>query len=148
MPFPLSRRAEIACKPASNAALVMGGISERLRDAGCENVRVVGDRIYFAGPKWKKRQGHLGMITEGEVKISTKGGRLVVSYSLRFKGLLMLTAAFAMLGLWMLNPWGVAPPFLSPLFWVPVSWLLGQVGSYIQTTVDFSRLMKRALKGD
>lgn len=149
MPFPLSRRAKIVCNPASDAALLMGDISERLREAGCEDVQLAGDRVYFAGPKGKDRRQLLRLIDEGEVKISTKDGRLVVSYSLRFKGLLILTAAFALLGLGLLHPaaFGLSS-FSSFLFLVSGSWVLGQVVAYIQAADGFARLVKHALKAD
>lgn len=146
MPFPLSRRAKIACKPASDALLLMGGISEELLKAGLQNVRVEADRIYFVGPKGVHE--HFGLIDNGEVKISTKGGRLVVSYSLRFKGLLSLTAAFAMFGLALFSPADNPLRFSGFLFLLSGSWVLGQVSAYIQAADGFARLMKRALKGD
>ncbi|HKG12406.1 MAG TPA: hypothetical protein VKB12_03680, partial [Pyrinomonadaceae bacterium] len=98
MPFPLSRRGEIACNPASSVAVVLAGISEELRKAGLQNVQARGDRVYFGGTKSKGRRTYMGLIDEGELKISRKGGGLAVSYRLRFRGLLMVTVVSAVMG--------------------------------------------------
>lgn len=147
MPFPLSRRGEIACNPASSAALVLDGISEELRKAGLQNVRVRGERVYFDGTKSKGRKAYMGLIEEGEVKISGKGGGLAVAYSLRFRGLLMVTVVSAVMGfgLFDLTTGMLSSP--PPLFWVAALWLLTIVGDYVQTSLDFTSLIRRALKG-
>ena len=69
MPFPLSRRGTIPCNPASSVAVVLVGISEELRKAELQNVRVRGDRVYFGGTKATGRRIYMGLIEEGEVKI-------------------------------------------------------------------------------
>jgi hypothetical protein len=147
MPFPLSRRGEFACNPASSAAVVLVGISEELRKAGLRNVRVLGDCVYFGGTKSKGRRTYMGLIEEGEVKISRKGGGLAVSYRLRFRGLLMVTVVSAVMGFGLFDLTTGMLSFPPPLFWVAVLWLLTMAGDYVQTSFDFASLMRRTLKG-
>lgn len=147
MPFPLSRRGEITCNPASSIALVLAGISEELRKAGLQRVQVSGDRVYFAGTKSKGRRTYMGLIDEGEVKISRKDGWVVVSYSLRFRGLLMVTVVSAVMGFGLFDMTTGLLSFPPPIFWIAVLWLLTIVGDYVQTSFDFKSLMRQALKG-
>ena len=111
-----------------------------------QNVQVLGDRVSFRGPKSKGRRAYMGLIDEGEVKISRKGGRVAVAYRLRFRGLLIVTAVSAVIGFGLLD-WATGlQPFPSPLFWVAVLCLLTIVGDYVQSAFDFTSLIRRALK--
>lgn len=147
MPFPLSRRGEIACNPASGPALVLDGISEELQKAGLRNVRVNGDCVYFGGTESKGRRTYMGLIEKGEVKISRRGGGLAVAYSLRLRGLLMVTVLSAVMGFGLFDLTTGMLSFPPPLFWIAVLWLLTIVGDYVQTSHDFASLIRRALKG-
>lgn len=147
MPFPLSRRGEIAFDPASSPVLVLGGISEELQKAGLLNVRVSGECVYFGGTKSKGRRTYMGLIEEGELKISRRGGGLAVSYRLRFRGLLMVTILSAVMGFGLFDLTTGMLSFPPPLFWIAVLWLLTIVGDYVQTSHDFASLIRRALKG-
>jgi hypothetical protein len=129
-------------------ALVLAGISEELREAGLQNVRARGESVHFGGTKSKGRRAYMGLIEEGEVKISRRdGGGLSVSYSLRFRGLLMVTVVSAVMGFGLLDVTTGVLAFPPPLFWVAALWLLTIVGDYVQTTLDFTSLIRRALKG-
>jgi hypothetical protein len=147
MPFPLSRRGEIHCNPASSVAVVLVGISEELRKAELQNVQVCGDCVYFGGTASKGRRIYMGLIKEGEVKISRRGGGLAVSYSLRFRGLLMVTVVSAVMGFGLFDLTTGMLSFPPPLFWIAVLWWLTMVGDYVQTSFDFASLMRRALEG-
>ena len=146
MPFPLSRRGEIACSPASSAAVVLVGISEELRKAELQDVQVRGDCVYFGGTISKGRRIYMGLIEEGEVKISRKDGALAISYSLRFRGLLMVTVVSAVMGFGLFDLTTGMLSFPPPLFWIAVLWLLTIVGDYVQTSSDFASLIKRSVK--
>jgi hypothetical protein len=147
MPFPLSRRGKIACNPASDAAVVLVGISEELRKAELQNVQVSGDCVYFGGTESNGRRIYMGLIEEGEVKISRKDGGLSVSYSLRFRGLLMVTVVSAVMSFGLFDLTTGMLSFPPPLFWIAVLWWLTMVGDYVQTSYDFASLMRHALKG-
>jgi hypothetical protein len=123
------------------------GISEELRKAELQNVQVRDDRVYFGGTKSKGRRIYMGLIDEGEVKISRKDGGLLVSYRLRFRGLLMVTVVSAVMGFGLFDLTTGMLSFPPPLFWIAVLWLLTIVGDYVQTSSDFASLMRRALKG-
>jgi hypothetical protein len=125
----------------------MGRISEELRKAGLRSVDARGDRLSFRGPESKHRRTYMGLIDEGEVKLSRKGGGLAVSYRLRLRGLLLVTVVSAVMGFGLIDYASGLLSFPSPLFWVAVLWLLTIVGDYVQTAFDFTSLMRRTLKG-
>jgi hypothetical protein len=126
---------------------VLVGISEELRKVELQDVQVRGDCVYFGGTKSKGRRIYMGLIEEGEVKISRKDGGLAVSYSLRFRGLLLVTVVSAVMGFGLFDLTTGILSFPPPLFWVAVLWLLTIVGDYVQTSSDFASLIRRSLEG-
>lgn len=151
MAFPLTHQREIELKYASDAALLFDRIVEELRDAGLRNVQVCEGRISFEGVKWPNWQGRksknrLACIDVGEIEISTKNGRLAVSYRLRLKGLLILTVAFAVIGFYLFNIGDTYNSIFTSLL-IAVSWLISIGGNYVRAARDFDDLIRRAQRG-
>jgi hypothetical protein len=126
-------------------------IVEELRDAGLQNVQVWDGRISFegvSGNMWRRRKkSRLGAIDVGEIEISMKDGKLAVSYSLRLNGLLILTAAFAVIGFYVFNFADARSSIFTSLL-IAGSWLVSIVGNYMQVSSDFAALIRRAQGGD
>lgn len=150
MAFPLTHRGEIELRRASDAAVLFDRILEELRDAGLQNVQVYDGVISFEGGTWTSRtsKNRFGSIDVGEIEISTKDGKLAVSYRLRFNGLLLLTAACALLGFWLLDFKGDFEFFFSSWWWIGVSWLVTIVWGNVRAASDFAALIRRAQRGD
>jgi hypothetical protein len=149
MPFPLSYRREIECSPASGVAVLLNRMSEELQREGLQNVYVWNDGITFDGTKAqpRSRRNPFGGLDGGEIEISVKGRKLAVSYRLRFGGLVLITAACAIIGFMLLDIKGGIGWTLSPLLWLAIMWLAGIVANYVQTARAFAALMRRVLKG-
>ena len=150
MTFPLTHRGEIECRRASDATVLFDRIVEELRDAGLQNVQVYDGRISFEGGTWMSRtsKNRLGSIEVGEIEISMKDDKLAVAYRLRFNGLLLLTAASALVGFWLLDVKGGFEFYFSSWWWVGVSWLVTIVWSNVQAASALSALIRRAQRGD
>jgi hypothetical protein len=147
--FPLTHRREIELKSATDAAALFDRIVEELRDAGLRNVQVWDGRVSFEGTKWRwgKSKSRLGSIDVGEIELSTKDGKLAVSYSFRLRGLLLLTVAFAVIGFYLFNLGDTRSSMVTSLV-IAGSWLFTIVGNYVQASSDFKALIRRAIKGD
>ncbi len=147
LPFPLTHRGEIECKRASDAAVLLDRMLEELLDAGLQNVQVCEGVISFEGArrsKWRRKsRNRFASIDVGEIEISTKDGKLAVTYRLRFRGLLLLTAASVVLAFWQLDLDGNSYWYLSSTLWIAVSWLVALVGNYTQATTDFAAMIRR-----
>jgi hypothetical protein len=149
MTFPLTHRGEIELKRAPDAAALFDRILEELRDAGLRNVQVWDGRVSFEGTKWQwgKPKNRLGSVDVGEIEISTKDGKLTVSYRFRLRGLLLLTGAFAVIGFYLFNLGDTHDSMVTSLI-IAGSWLVTIIANYVQAASDFKALIRRAIRGD
>lgn len=147
MPFPLSYNGKLTCVPASGATILACRLAGVLSGVGLGNVYFMGDTVVFGAQQDEGRESYLDMLAGGELKISHAGGRLVVSYSLRFKGLLIVTIATALLGIGLLGMTRCGPWFPENSFAIAAVTILWLAVNYVLTVMDFASLMRRALRG-
>ena len=128
---------------------MLGRIAEELQDAGLQNIYVWGDSITFdgAGAQARRRWNTLKIIDGGEVKVSAAGGRFAISYTLRFRILLIATVLFALVGFGLLDLMGDRTSSLTLFTMLAGVGLVMLAGQYVQAAFDFASLIRSALKG-
>src|SRR3954462_7884911 len=152
MPFPISYRGEMVCNPSSGVAALLRSMAEEFQSAGLQNVYVWSESVSFGAARAQpfSRWNTLTVIDGGEVKISRRDDRLVVSYSLRFKGILIGATIFLLFSYWMLGLKGDGYSSSSALplaLIVAFFSLVMVVGNFLPGVSNFASLMRRALKG-
>jgi hypothetical protein len=152
MPFPLSYHqvidldGHLGKRLLSNESLFLSKMSEELRRAGLQRVFVLGNRISFGGgtPQYLSRRNVFTTLDEGEIEVVSKEERLVISYYLSFRGLLIVASlgVTVVAGLLFLTDF---VPLWGALSLMVGGWLLIVGGNYLMLVLEFPSLIESVL---